>query len=148
MSQLGRLTRIATNPATDFILAIAQNAGQYLGLTATQLGILAKGRVARVVMATLDNKDWEIYFFSTAANNTGLPSTTKYLGRCAFVVADGKQIAGAGLFLYDKSCDIVIHDEGAASKIHMVLVNRSAVANTAGADRIGIELQIDPTHGD
>ena len=147
MSQLGRLHRVNTNPATQFVNALAQNAGEYLGLT-TELGMTAKGRVARVVMRTADNKDWEVYFFASAGNNTSLPSTNKYLGRCAFVVADGKQIAGAGLFLYDKSCDIAIHDEGGASKIHMVLVNRSAVANTAGADRIGIELQIDPTHGD
>lgn len=147
MSQLGRLHRIVTNPATQFILAIAQNAGAYLGLDAKELGILAKGRVVRVAMRTVENKDWEIYFFATAANNTGVPSTNEYLGRCAFVAADGKQIAATGLFLYDKSCDVVIHDEGGASKIHMVLVNRGTLT-TAGANRIGIELQIDPTHGD
>lgn len=147
MSQLGRLHRVATNPATQFINALAQNAGEYLGLTIGELGILAKGRVVHVALRTVENKDWEIYFFATAANNTGLPSTNKYLGRCAFVVADGKQIAGAGLFLYDKTCDVPIHDEGGASKVHMVLVNRGTLT-TAGADRIGVELHIDPTHGD
>ena len=147
MSQLGRLHRIGTNPATQFISAIAANAGEYLGLDAKELGIIAKGRVVRVVLRTVENKDWEVYFFSTSANNTGAPSTNKYLGRCAFVAADGKQIAASGLFLYDKSCDVLIHDEGGTSKIHMMLVNRGTLT-TAGADRIGIELQIDPTHGD
>lgn len=147
MSQLGRLIRLATNPATQFVSIIAQNAGEYLGLSTGELGDIAKGRVVHVALRTIENKDWEIYFFATPANNTGVPSTNKYLGRCAFVAADGKQIGGAGLFLYDKACDVVIHDEARTSKIHMVLVNRST-ATTAGADRIGIELQIDPTHGD
>jgi len=147
MSQLGRLHRVTTNPATQFISALAQNAGEYLGLTVDSLGDIAKGRVVRVALRTVENKDWEIYFFATAANNTALPSTNKYLGRCAFVAADGKQIAATGLFLYDKSCDVAIHDEGKTSKIHMVLVNRGTLT-TAGANRIGIELQIDPTHGD
>lgn len=147
MSQLGRLHRIATNPATQFISALAANAGAYLGLNAGELGDIAKGRVARVVLRTVENKDWEIYFFATAANNTALPSTNKYLGRCAFVAADGKQIAASGLFLYDKACDVPVIDEGRSSKIHMVLVNRGTLT-TAGADRIGIELHIDPTHGD
>ena len=146
MSQLGRLHRVNTNPATQFVNALAQNAGEYLGLT-TELGMTAKGRVVRVVMRTVENKDWEVYFFSTAANNTAVPSTNKYLGRCAFVAADGKQIAAAGLFLYDKSCDILLHDEGNTGKIHMILVNRGTLT-TAGAARIGIELEIDPTHGD
>ena len=147
MSQLGRLHRVATNPATQFISALAQNAGEYLGLDAKELGITAKGRVVRVVLRMVENKDWEVYFFATSANNTSVPSTNRYLGRCAFVAADGKQIAASGLFLYDKSCDVVVHDEGGASKIHLMLVNRGTLT-TAGADRIGIELQIDPTHGD
>mgnify|MGYP006921286055 CR=1 FL=1 len=147
MSQLGRLHRVVTNPATQFISALAQNAGEYLGLDAKELGITAKGRVVRVVLRMIENKDWEVYFFANAANNTGAPSTNEYLGCCAFVAADGKQIAAAGLFLYDKSCDVVVLDESNTSKIHMVLVNRGTLT-TAGADRIGIELQIDPTHGD
>jgi hypothetical protein len=147
MSQLGRLHRIATNPATQFISAIAQNAGEYLGLSATELGITAKGRVARVVLRTIENKDWEVYFYATSANNTALPSTNKYLGRCAFVAADGKQIAATGPYLYDKACDVPVEDAGGASKIHVVLVNRGTLT-TAGADRIGLELHVDPTHGD
>lgn len=147
MSQLGRLQRVGTNPATQFVSAIAQDAGEYLGLDAKELGLTAKGRVVRVVLRTVENKDWEVYFFATAANNTGLPSTNEYLGRCAFVAADGKQVAASGLFLYDKSCDVAVLDKGNASKIHLLLVNRGTVT-TAGADRIGLELQIDPTHGD
>lgn len=147
MSQLGRLHPIATAPATQFIAAIAQNAGEYLGLDAKDLGDTCRGRVVRVTLRTVENKDWEVYFFATAANNTALPSTNKYLGRCAFVAADGKQIAATGLYLYDKTCDIAIRDDGRSSKIHLMLVNRGTVT-TSGADRIGLELQIDPTHGD
>lgn len=144
MSALGHLLTVATDPATQFVSAIAQNAGEYLGLTVNDLGKTARGRVLRVVLKTTENKDWQVYFFRTAANNSGTIGLNKYAGRVAFVAADGLQIAGAGFFLYDKAADIPVLDEDKTTKIHLVLVNRGTLT-TAGANRISLELSVDPT---
>lgn len=147
MSQLGQLLILATDPATQFVSAIAQNAGEYLGLNATSvLGLTGRGRVQHVALRTVENKDWELYFFGSSAHNSGTIALNKYLGRVEFVAANGKQIAASGLYLYDKTCDIPVRDEERTGLVHLVLVNRSTVT-TAGASRIAIELSIDPTHG-
>lgn len=145
MSQLGRLFYVASDPATQHVAVINTNAASSLSQNASGLGPTGRGRVVSVTIRAVQNLIWEVYFWRTSAYN-GAIGVGGYLGRAAFLVADGAQIAGAGLFHYQKNVDIPLADDEATGKIHYSLVNRSA-ASAGGANQIKIELAIDPTHG-
>lgn len=146
MSQLGRLMFFSTDPATQFITALATNAGANLALDIGQaLGHRARGRLVTVSIRAVQNLIWEVYFWRTSDYN-GAIGVGGYLGRAPFQVADGTQIAAAGLFHYQRAVDIPIASDDNTGRIFMTLVNRSALS-AGGANQIKIELGIDPTHG-
>jgi len=143
---LGRIYFASTAPATDHVAQIVQNAGSNLSLSASGLGIKGNGRIVGVTIRAVQNLIYELYFWRSSGFNAAIGSGG-FLGRCAFVVADGTQIAATGLFHYHKACDIPLIDDGNGSAIHHTLVNRSATAHAAGASTIKIEFHIDMCQG-
>ncbi len=147
MAQLGRLLLFATDPATQFTAVINQNAGANLALNLNgALGMPTRGRVVAVSIRSVQNLIWEVYFWRSSGYNAAI-GAGGYAGRVPFVVADGSQIGGAGLFHYQKSADIpLLNSVSGDDLLYLSLVNRS-VASAGGANQIKIELMIDPTHG-
>jgi hypothetical protein len=159
--QLGRLLVIDTDPATQFTDAIAQNASEMENWTPDMALAAApdcRGRIVAIAIISDQNLAWEITTWSreagAAAASVALDS---FLGRKAFVVGDGLQIAGAGSWRYFASgLDLPVLDEDPqadrdtpyAGRLHISLVNRSAGSKNAGATgEIKIRLFIDPTLG-
>lgn len=145
MSQLGRLYFLSSNPATDHVAVINTNAASSISLAASGLGVTGRGRVVSVTIRAVQNLIWEVYFWRTSGYNAAI-GVGGYLGRVPFLVADGTQIAGTGLFHYQKNVDIPLMDDETTGRVHYSLVNRSA-ASAGGANQIKIEFAIDMTHG-
>ena len=161
MSQLGRLLVIDTDPATQFIAGLAQNASDLLSWT-PDMAIAAapdcRGRVIAIAIISDQNLAWELNFWSREAGPAAASvSLDSFLGRKGFIAGDGLQIAGAGSFRYFASgLDITVLDEDPrvdrdspyAGRLHLSLVNRSATGKNAGATgEIKIRLFVDPTQG-
>lgn len=159
--QLGRLLVIDTDPTTQFIAGLAQNAETLLSWTpdvAMSASPDCRGRVVAIAIISDQNLAWELNFWSREAGSAAASvALDSFLGRKAFATGDGLQVAGAGSYRYFASgLDIPVLDEDPqadrdspyAGRIHMSLVNRSAGAKNAGATgEIKIRLFIDPTLG-
>lgn len=147
MSQLGRLTILSSDPATQFTDASATGVGELEPISAGSLGDQARGRVQRVTIRTADNLAYDVLFFATPAGNGATQALNRFLGRVPFLVADGVQVGGAGLWLYSLPCDIPVRDDVKGSKVYCMVVNRSVAARTGGANNLVVELGIDETNG-
>lgn len=138
----------ATNPATQFRGTLAQNAGADLDLllppTLQGIGGTAWGSLRSLTIASIQNLAWELWIWTSATHSTltaGVTASgTNWLGRWTFAAADAVQEAGTGDFVYYiDGLDIPYHDDDAAGKLHMTLINRSAagkLANDAGAVQV------------
>lgn len=124
---------------THYTTLLAQNA-----IDLEDLGLYPSPAVVitRVSIWSDQNLDWDVAFFR---NNTTQPNADADIDAqiewVSFEVADGVQIAGAGLWRYTTSgLTLRIHpDDGRA---YVALINRNAVDKNAGATgEIVIELQ-------
>lgn len=149
MSQLGRLQKIISAPATQFIAASVQNAMDTATVLAPGLGDTGRARVVRVILRAAEAKDYEVHFYGSSAFNSATLALNRYLGRVNFLVADGVRVAGAGFFLYSIACDIPVYrdDRGLPAVMYVGIINRSAVALVGGASTLALELLVDETGG-
>jgi hypothetical protein len=102
-------------------------------------------RIERITLLSDQNLDWDVVLFDTTftppiTTDGDLDPTIDWV---SFEVADGVQIAGAGLFRYSfTSLQIVYQNTDAPGQIHVGLVNRNAVAKNAGATgEVVVEIQ-------
>lgn len=164
--QAGQLIAVRTNPATQFIDALAQNAALTLNLTPPPAGSpmqdgyvdegLAAGRGVRarlrsIVIVSVENLAWEVWLWGKDTFNASQtdPAGEFLVGRWAFVTGDGIQIGGAGLYYYYiEGNDQPYGDLDKTGEIHLMLVNRSAAGKTPGVDgAILVQLNFEPTYG-
>lgn len=164
--QAGQLISVRTNPATQFIGGLAQNAAATLNMAMAEgtedagLGYLDAGlaalptvqaRLRSIVIQSRQNLDWEVWLWHTDAFNASPtdPALNAPCGFYSFTAASAKQIAAAGLYLYYVSgLDLFYEDLDRTSELHLMLVNRNAVAKSAdAAGAIGLQLNFEPTKG-
>lgn len=162
MSQLGQIISLTTDPAAHYTDGIAQNA-QDLEDLALDLSICgtptARCRIVGLSVVSVQNLDWELWLWRKAAGAGAGIGADSFIGYWSFLGANAKQIGGAGRYYYFiPGLDIPYTDEDTrderpdplapVGRIHLGLVNRSAVAKLAGdAGMIKITLLVDPTHG-
>lgn len=162
--QLGRVILVRTDAATQFRGALAQNAsatenlamptgvGQTDGYfdAGIAAGLSATSRIRSLAVVALDNLAWEVVLWGkdTFTTYTDLNDLVR-LGSYAFQVGDGKQINGAGPYYYFVSgLDIPYVDFDKTGELHLMLVNRSAGAKTAGdAGALFVQLGVEPSLG-
>lgn len=163
--QAGQLIAVRTDPATQFIGALAQNAAATVNLAQAQAGqdsgdgYLDGGLVSASLQARLrslliqsrENLAWEVWLWGKDTFNASLtdPAQNFPLGRWAFTAAMGVQIAGAGLwYYYIDGLDQAYVDLDRTGELHLMLVNRSAAAKSAGADgAVCLQLNFENTLG-
>lgn len=162
MSQLGQIVSLTTDPAVDFLPAIAQNA-MVLEDLALDLSICgtptARCRITGISIVATEALDYEIWLWRKAAGAGAGIADNSFIGYWAFDGSAAKRIAATGLYYYFIfGLDIPYTDEDTpeerpdvavpSGRFHIGLVNRSAGAKTAGADgALKITLFVDPTHG-
>lgn len=104
MSQAGTVELVETDPTTQLLAAIAQDAAVYLDLLLPEsiaAGRTARSRIRGLSIISVDNVGWELWFFNkrtTAAAPT--PATSTFIGSWTFAAADAIRISGAGVYYY------------------------------------------------
>lgn len=161
MSQLGQIIALDTDPAANYLDAIATNAMvlENLQLDLSICGTAtARSRITGMAIVSVEALDWELWLFRKAAGVGAGIATNSFIGYWSFLGATAKQIAATGLYYYyifgldvpytDDDPSSVRDATNFAGRFHLGLVNRSAAAKTAGAGgAIKITLFVDPTHG-
>ena len=150
---------VRSDKDTHFTGEIVQHAGEKENLVMPgSLG--GRSRIVGVRIISDENLAWEPNIFGSDAFEGGAPGadldTDSFLGRHAFAVGDGLQIAATGPYYYFVSdLDIPYRDGdhpgpsgvSASPELHVWLVNRSAGAKTAGAaGEIMVEFLLVPTN--
>lgn len=136
--QAGNLVRVASRSATDWTLALAQNASEALALPlpeAVAAGRHCRSRLRAIDVMSSDNLAWEFLFF-TRNTFQGPPTLDResFCGRVRFAETDGGQVGLVVLsnFYYHRDdLDLPYEDEDQVGKLNVLLVNRSPTAKTA-----------------
>lgn len=166
MAQAGQLIQVRTNPATQFIAALAQNVALTLNLTMPPAASVAgdgyvdpglaagnsvRMRLRSIWIASVENLAWEVWLWGTDTFNASTtdPAQSFPQSRVTFAAADAVRLAGAGLYYYQiAGLDHPYADLDHTGELHLMLVNRSAAGKSAGADgALLIQLQCEPTLG-
>jgi len=165
--QVGQLTIARTNPNTQFILALAQNAADTVdmpGVPAGQSsadgyldGSVAPGsarmRIRSLTVISVENLAWEVWLWAkdTFATGAGTFPTGQVfpLAKYSFQAGDAVRIAAAGLYYYNlNGIDLPYEDADASGELHLMLINRSAASKTAGAGgAVQLQFACEPTLG-
>lgn len=164
--QQGSIVRVRTDKDVDFTGALAQNASATANLVppmAIAAGGHCRARLHSIAIVSDQQLAWELMLFSTNSFATSSDlDQVGFLGKWAFIEADGVQIAGAGPFLYyidgldiaykctdfDDHSTFIAGAKIPAGQVHLMLVNRSVTGKNAGATgEIVIQLGFEPTEG-
>lgn len=150
--QTGKRLIAKTLSTRDFTGSLAQNAGAFVSLDVSGLGvgINVDSLLRAVNVVSMEDLDWELWFFrkTGTAGNDANPDTNALSG-LVVLSATAVRIAGAGLYtFYTEGLNIHLFDEDRTSKIHMALINRTAGSKTAGAaGAVKVTLVIEPAMG-
>ena len=147
MSQTGVLTRVVSVDGTDYNAAITQDAGLMADLHVGGRWGAGVGIVRTIFIQSEFAVAWEINFYATPAGRNLDPNIDSFQGRFAFVVADGVQTAGAGLFrYYVNGLTLLVSDfdagVGVGGDLHVELVPRGAGKALGDGFRIGIAVEV------
>lgn len=150
MAQAGKVVLVTTDAATQLRSALAQNAALYLSLDLKQYAVGARADVMirALQILSVENLDWELWFFRTSGFDTADADTNRWCGYWQFGTT-AVQIGGAGLYhYYIDGLAIPYQDEDNSSQLHLALINRSAAGKTAGdAGAIKVGVVLEPTLG-
>ena len=151
---------IRSDKDTHFTGALAQNAGEdedlahpsYAGFPtaghAKKPDAIASSRIfIRELRVWSDqNLSWEVQFYSKDTFDDTDADVDTFLGSFTFAVADGLQVAGAGLYRYNQTkLELFYYDADKTGEIHMKLVNRSTTSKNAGATgEVVVEIAAEP----
>lgn len=162
MSQLGQIITLTTDPAVDFVDAIAQNAMdlESLALDLSVCGTpTARCRITGIAIVATQALDYELWLWRKAFGAGAGIAADSFIGYWTFQAAMAVQIGGTGLYYYYiYGLDVPYTDEDTAEekpdstkpsgRFHLGLVNRSATGKNAGeTGALKITLFVDPTHG-
>ena len=161
--QAGQLVVIRTDPATQFVGAIAQNAMSELTLTLPQPGDVAgpgfvegaigaggacRSRVKAVTIISVENLDWVVWLWGNSDFADANPANTKLLGFLALAAASAKRIAATGLYYYTLTGqDLAYEDLEGLGQIYLGLQPTSAGKSVGAAGSVVVQLVMEPTLG-
>jgi hypothetical protein len=130
--------RIRSLKGTHFTGALATNAIEMENLGAASTPNVI---VTRVTLWSDQNLDWDVMFFRTLASQPNADADVDTMvDWVRFAVADGVQVAGAGLFRYAAS-GLNIRYAPVDGNVILGLINRNAVGkNAGGTGEVVIEL--------
>lgn len=160
MTQLGQIIDLATDPAVDFLDAIA-GTDQILEDILFDLSICgtptARCRIVGLTIVSTQNLDWQVWLWNKAAGPGAGIAENSFIGYWGFVAANAVQsgIAGDSLYYYFiPGLDIYYVDEDGldardpndpAGRFHIGL--KGAGKNQGAGGAIKIIFHVDPTHG-
>jgi len=131
---------VKSNPATQFVQALAKGAATPMNLVLGVPAIAARRFLIRAIeVLAMENFGPEVNYFATAAGLTASPATDTFLARFGFLSAMGEQLGGAGLWRYYVDGLAIPHydlDTIATLNppaLHIVLQNIDATAKSADA---------------
>lgn len=166
MAQTGNVEVVASDPATQFLAAISQNAAAYLDLLLPES--ISAGRTCRSVLRgisiqSVENTGWEIWLYTKKRTGAEAIGDVAFLGYWTFIASTALQIGATGLYYYyvdglavpywveDRIMELqgngqvvsVPDDNGQRRYLHMALVARESAksANAAGAVRVQFILE-------
>jgi hypothetical protein len=158
----GNVVRAATDPATQFTGALltAERATENLRLPlAIGAGGHSRAIIRHIVVTSMEQLAWEIVFFSRRSFATSPIGSSAFLMSVQFAAASSKQY-GIGTPFYYQSIgvdlpyadldfeDRTLPEDQRGGNLHLMLVNRSPGAKTAGAlGAIAIVCYLEPTYG-
>lgn len=135
---MGYQYEVKSLKGTHFTGQILQNAGESENLTMP--GALAgingdsKGQLKSIAIISDENLNWEVMLFRKDTFGTSDLDTDSFIGRWSFVATDAVRVAGAGsYYYYIDGLDVMYTDADNSGELHVILLNRSAAAKTAGA---------------
>lgn len=152
MALAGQIHLIRSDKDVHFTGAIAQNAGEAESILFTGDIAPQRYRIRSLNIISEENLAWEVVFFARSTFN-GAPQIADidlytFLGYFSFGAGDAIRIAATGPYLYYiDGLDIAYEDQDESQTLHLMLVNRSAAAKTAGAAgevvvQTGVELEL------
>ena len=129
---------VRSDKDTDFTTEIVQNAGDPENLVLpgalSGVGGNARIRIKNLAILSIENLAWEVWLFANDLFQESNLDADRFLGFWTFAAADAKRIAATGTYYYYvEDLDIPYVDLDNTSELHVMLVNRSAAAKTAGA---------------
>lgn len=125
-----KMQHVRTDKDTHFTGTLAQNAQETENVTGLDSNA---GSIKSLAILSDQQLDWDVVFYSTDGFVNADADVDSYLGRVEFGAADGRQIAGTGLFRYDAfDLNLPYLDGDGTNELHVGLVNRSATAKAAG----------------
>lgn len=161
--QQGQLVLVTTDPATQFVDVIAQNAMAELTMTmppATKVsgpgyvdgGLAAGGsvrsRVKGIVIESVESLDWVVWLWGNSTFDDANPANAKLLGFAALPASGAKRIGGAGLYhYYLGGLDIPYNDFEKLGQVYLGLQPTSAGKSDGAAGSVVVQLIFEPVLG-
>lgn len=160
--QRGNVYPCATDPAVDFLGALAQNASATLNLHLDE-GIAAgrhcRSIVRHLTIVSAQQLSWEVVFFTSRNFSVAAVAQTHFLSGWKFSASNGQQYGVGTPYYYQASnidlpywdadfTDRQLPKELQGGFLHLMLLNRSPTSKLAGvAGAIQITGYFEPTYG-
>lgn len=167
--QPGQVVFVRTDPATQFVDAIAQNAMGQLTIPMVPPGTAppnkpllpgfvdgglaaggtCRGKLESIVIASVQPIDWEVWLWGNDDFSTADPRNEYLFGYASLPASGAKQISAAGLYYYSLgSLTIPYVDLKKLGNVYLGLIPRTAGGKAAGAGgSVVVQLGFLPTLG-
>ena len=161
--QIGQLVLVQTDPATQFVDAIAQNALAELDLSMPSgsqqggpgfvdgglaAGGAVRSRVKSIVIASVENLDWVVWLFADKNYGNANPANVNLCGYAALPASSAKRIGNTGLYYYFLAgLDLPYVDLGKLGQIHLGLQPTSAGKSAGAPGSVRVQLWAEPALG-
>ena len=161
--QIGQLVRVTTDPATQFVDAIAQNAMAELTLAMPAAGQLAgpgfvdgglaaggavRSRIKGIVIESVESLDWVVWIWGNDTFDDSNPANAKLLGFAVLPASGNKRIAAAGLYhYYLGGLDIPYNDFQKLGRVYLGLQPTSAGKSAGAGGSVALTLIFEPALG-
>lgn len=157
----GNVFLARTNPAVDFTGALAQNASATVNLV-LPMAIGAGGHcrtiLRHLVIASMEQRAWELALFGRRSFQASPIGQSSFLATWRFTAADGR-LFGSSPYYYQAANlmlpyrdmdfeDLALPLNSRGGQLHLMLLNRSPDAKSAGAaGAIEVVCYLEPTYG-
>jgi hypothetical protein len=161
--QQGQLVLVTTDPATQFVDAILQNAMAKLTMTMPQAGQSAgpgfvdgglaaggavRSRIKGVVIESVESLDWVVWIWGNATFDDAKPANAKLLGFASLPAAGNKRISASGLYhYYLGGLDIPFNDFLKKGQLYLGLQPTSAAKTGGAGGSVVVQLIFEPVLG-
>lgn len=162
--QAGQLVLVQTDPASQFVDAIAQNAMAELTMTqvpagqspvigyvdgGVSAGKSCRSRLKALGLVAVESLDWTVWFWGNATFSDADPRNERFLGFVNLPASAAKRPANAsGLYHYFQGgLDLPIVDLAGQGQLYIGLQPTSAGKSAGEAGSVSLILTLEPTLG-